>query len=405
MDTTKTAGPVSAALVGVGGYGGVYLDLIRDRIITPQELRLIGAVDPFAEESGGAYTFLQEQGYPIYDTLETLYQQGTPELLIISTPVPLHRIQCIKALFNGSNVLCEKPLVPLLADLPALRTAVQCSGKALAVGFQWSFSITMQLLKNDILKGKLGKPVSLNTMVSWPRDAAYYEHSNWKGRIYDAAGYPVLDCIASNAASHYLHNLFYLMGEAPWQAKMPCRVEAELYRAKEIETYDTCFLKGDFDNGCRFFLAASHATAQNENPRFCYLFEHARVELNETKQDNCVYVFFEDGNEVCYGNPFTREETAQKVRGMVRYLREGIPLACTLETVVPHLRVCNALFDYADFRSFPGEYLQNDGEGAFMPRLYGDMERCYLSGLLPYEEQLPWSSEPAQIAFDAEAQV
>ena len=63
-----------------------------------------------------------------------------------------------------------------------------------------------------------------------------------------------MDSIVTNAASHYLHNLFFLRGDDLGKAQESETVEAELYRAKAIETFDTCFFKRAFFRWQRIFV-------------------------------------------------------------------------------------------------------------------------------------------------------
>jgi hypothetical protein len=55
------------------------------------------------------------------------------------------------------------------------------------------------------MKGMLGRPKRLKTLVLWPRDFAYYNRNDWAGKKTDQNGRPVLDSVAHNATSHFLH--------------------------------------------------------------------------------------------------------------------------------------------------------------------------------------------------------
>ena len=129
------------ALVGIGGYGHAYIEFFQKEL--PSSCRLIAAVDPYPEAAPSAMAWLEETGVPLYPDLESLYQQAAPELVILSTPIPLHKPQAVFCMEHGSHVLCEKPLVPSLADAKELKETQLRTGKKLGVGFQWSFSDTM----------------------------------------------------------------------------------------------------------------------------------------------------------------------------------------------------------------------------------------------------------------------
>lgn len=201
---------MNIALVGIGGYGHAYIEFFQKEL--PSSCRLMAAVEPYPELSPAAVAWLKESGIPLYPDLDSLYASQMPELVILSTPIPLHKKQAIFCMEHGSHVLCEKPLVPSLADAKELKEAQQRTGKKLGVGFQWSFSDTMLGLKKDLMDGVLGRPLLFKTHISWCRPESYYTGSSWKGRIRNEAGDLVNDSILTNATAHYLHNVFFING-------------------------------------------------------------------------------------------------------------------------------------------------------------------------------------------------
>jgi predicted dehydrogenase len=327
---------IKTVLVGIGGYAVNYIDYFEKGIIDWNEISLEGIVDPVAGQSS-CVDMLKKRGVPFYSDLNEFFKEKTAQLVIISSPINFHREQCETALMNGADVLCEKPLVTCLEDYESIRKAERASGKRVGVGFQWSFSKTMLSLKHDIMNGTLGKPVLLKTLICWPRPESYYTGSDWKGRRRDSIGRVINDSVVANATAHYLHNIFFLLG------KGPKNYTAELYRGKEIETFDTCYLNGKFDDGAKFFYAASHAGKENYGPVFHYEFENAVVSFNERINDSQVMAKFSDGSEKFYGNPFTIEETAQKVIAMLNYIKHGHEIPCSTETVYPHVEICDKL--------------------------------------------------------------
>src|SRR5688572_9670540 len=99
---------VSLALVGIGGYGGIYASAVLDAG-APKGHKLVAAVDPFAALSP-CLAELTERSVPIYPTLQAMYAAQQPDLVIISSPIHLHCTHTLEAQEHGSHVLCEKPL-------------------------------------------------------------------------------------------------------------------------------------------------------------------------------------------------------------------------------------------------------------------------------------------------------
>ena len=193
-------------------------------------------------------------------------------LVLIASPIHMHREQCILAMQHGAHVLCEKPLAPIVQDALAIRDAAAKYNKKLGVGFQMSFCDPIQNLKKDIRAGLLGAPRSLRSYVSWQRFDSYY-NSPWKGRVRDAQGHWILDSILTNATAHYLHNTFFVLGSEQDSAAMPQSLRVELYNGKGIETFDTAFVQGEFAGGSDFFIAVTHSGDRNIDPVLRYEFE------------------------------------------------------------------------------------------------------------------------------------
>jgi predicted dehydrogenase len=318
------------ALIGCSGYGGKYLRWMKQYTDFTRH-RLCAVIDPFAAQSP-FFEALQAADVPVYATLEDFYAVDNADLVAVCSPIQFHAEHCLCALAHGSNVLCEKPAAASAQEAYTVREGWLASGKLLAVGFQWSYSQTMRELKRDILSGRLGRAVSLKTIISWKRADSYY--SSWKGREFDAHGRPVHDSIAMNAVAHYLHNCFFLLGPRMEEARCLQTLEGSVYRAREIETYDTCFLRGRFEGGCLFYLCASHAAEQTVNPRFEYRFEHAVVTYDENT-DGIVTAQFDDGTVKQYGKPQSERELYEKIGAVIGCIEQGKEPVCGIDTALP----------------------------------------------------------------------
>lgn len=387
---------VKIVLVGVGGYGDIYVSLFRARPDLYGDIAcIVGVVDPFAKQAA-KYDWIIGQNIPIYDTLEAFYQNHTADLAVISTPIPLHKDQCITAMAHGSSVLCEKPITPTVDDANALLDAVRSTGKRLGVGFQWSFSKSMNRLKADILSGKFGRPVELRSLICWKRDHAYYGVGGWKGRVRTKDGALILDSVVTNATAHYLHNIFFILGDAGDTAALPTSVTAEVYRAKNIESFDTVALRGAFANGAKFWYGATHSNDEKDVTAFRYTFEKAEIHFNILKQDDHMYAVYPDGETVDYGNPQAFEELNPKFLTMIRSCRADVCIPCTVETALPHLKVCNGLFAKVGIATIPPEYTFEDAEhpGTYVRGMSAVMAACFDSAALPSELNAPWAVGP-----------
>lgn len=341
-------------IVGAGGYGVNYVNAL---LTEPWDnVKLEGIVDPYLQSCSLKKQILQA-GIPVYDTMEAFYKEHTADLAVISTPTFLHCEQSIQALQHGSHVLCEKPAAPTISQVQKMIAAQKQYDKFIAIGYQWSFSQAIQDFKQDLLSGVLGKPVTLKTMICWPRNRAYYRRgSGWGGRI-TKDGTALYDSIASNACAHYIHNILFLLGDSLHTSILPKSVEAECLRANEIENFDTCALRFAFANGASAYFVASHATEQTKNPEFIYIFEKATVTFS-TDDDSQIIATFHDGSIKNYGNPF--QDNLKKLRDCIACVKEGGTPVCTVETAFPHTALIEHLQNHISISNFPPEMLCED---------------------------------------------
>ena len=82
-----------------------------------------------------------------------------PEIALvdIATPTDLHAEIAIAALKAGEHVLCEKPLAMTVAEAGAIQAAAQASTARFAIAFNYRFVPAIQLARQIIAEGRLGR--------------------------------------------------------------------------------------------------------------------------------------------------------------------------------------------------------------------------------------------------------
>ena len=157
---------VKAAIIGIGGYAQISLDNIFEETDKGRnDFEIVAFVDPYPEVSKH-YERLRNMNIPYFADIDSMYASGiSPELCLISTPIQFHTQQMLTCLKNGSSVICEKPMTGNAEDIDILAKAEKESGKFIAIGYQWSYSDAIQLLKKDIMNGVYGKAVNMKTLV------------------------------------------------------------------------------------------------------------------------------------------------------------------------------------------------------------------------------------------------
>ena len=295
---------VKAAIIGIGGYAQISLDNIFEETDKGRnDFEIVAFVDPYPEVSKH-YERLRNMNIPYFADIDSMYASGiSPELCLISTPIQFHTQLMLTCLKNGSSVICEKPMTGNAEDIDILAKAEKESGKFIAIGYQWSYSDAIQLLKKDIMNGVYGKAVNMKTLVMWPRDKAYFKRSTgWAGKIYASNGEKILDSVANNATAHYIHNILYVLGDGVDASMKATDVEAVLIRTNDIETFDTCIAKFKLECGADGLYIVSHSTQNTVNPQFEYTFEKGVVTFNE--EQGVIIGKTNDGKTINYGNPF-----------------------------------------------------------------------------------------------------
>jgi predicted dehydrogenase len=275
-----------------------------------------------------------------------------------------------------------------------MATTAEQTGKFVAVGYQWSFSDAIQALKQDILVGVLGRPLRLKTKVFWPRPISYFQRADWAGRIRASDGQWILDSPAHNATGHYLHNMLYVLGDKRETSAWPVDVQAELYRANDIENFDAAAIRCHTRDGVEILFYTAHCIPQRIGPIFSYEFEQAVVEFEQDNGDNII-ARFRDGRVKEYGDP--NASRGNKLWQSIEAAQRGTPVACNVKSAIPQLVCLNgAQESMSEITALPQNVLKTESQGEdrliWVEGLQESFDHCYKQGLLPSENaDISWA--------------
>jgi predicted dehydrogenase len=382
---------VSVALVGMGGYGESYLERLLSADAR-NEVRFVAAADP-APNRCRQLGQVNTSGVPVFPSIEAMVEKHQPELVVLATPPQFHCEQTIFALEHGSHVLCEKPLGTSPDQVFNMIEARDRAKKQVAVGYQWSFLPAIQQLKADIHSGKFGKPKRFRTSVYWPRNEEYYHRNGWAGRIRDSAGRVVMDSPVNNACAHFLHNMFYLLGDRPDRSDPPKTVTAELYRANPIENYDTAAIRTTTVGGIELLFLATHATRTRRDPLLRFEFENAKVYAGNNDNEEII-AELPDGKQIHYGKPLAT--AGQKMIDVCRSIRAGEPVVCGIEAAAAQTFAMSAAqTSMPKITDFPKDLIEIEGEqGKRRTSVRGleqSLNQCFDNSMLPSELGIEWA--------------
>jgi predicted dehydrogenase len=345
-------------------------------------------VEPQPEKSA-SFKELTARKIPVFPTLEEFYEKNPAvDLVIIASPVHHHVTQSCLALQRGSHVLCEKPLSATVQDARRLIREAHASDQWIKIGYQWSFSAAIQALKKDIIERRFGMPVRLKTLCFWPRDMFYFRRNDWAGRKMDDQDRWVLDSPANNAMAHFLHNVFYVLGDRPDVSAMPSEVTAELYRAYPIENYDTIACRAWTGSRVEILFYASHSTYEDMGPLFSFEFEKGIVSFGEDRDSIVAHTNF--GEEIDYGSP--EKEPFQKLFDALAAVNSDLPLICGVDSSYAQTLCMNGIQESVPtIGALPESKVKRDKNRVWVDSLSEEFYLCYQRGILPSESGLSWA--------------
>lgn len=266
----------SVALVGVSGYGRTHL-LHLAALAAAGHCRIDAVVAPRGTPAADLANV--PAGVRCCEDFAMWCTTGIAgcDLCVLPTPIHLHARMALPVLAAGRSVLVEKPLAASWEELRDLVAARPAAGRFLAVGFHDFYHDYVHDLKRDLVAGRYGRLRRIRVLGLWPRPDAYYARNAWAGRLRVADG-PVLDSPLHNAFAHYLMLALFLAGKTAADAAVPVAGEAELYRFRRIESFDTAAVRLRTERDVEIVAAVSHSGAVEEAPRLAVETDDAVVE-------------------------------------------------------------------------------------------------------------------------------
>lgn len=273
--------PVRIGIIGMGGFAAAHhraIELLEARGVA----RLVCTCDPqplaFAAQQQ-AWHFPSRRVRVFADYREMLAAcHRDLDVLVVPTPIPLHAEMHRAGIEHGLAVYLEKP--PTL-DFLELERMIACDGAArhaTVVGFNFIIEPERQTLKQRLLAGEFGPISEARLAAQWARPTSYFSRNSWAGRLLADDGRVVLDSCCGNAMAHFVHNLLFWAGAPePMSWAQLDQVQAELYRAHDIQGADTLFVEAQATGGALLRLALSHACAGPSYQTEDIICERARI--------------------------------------------------------------------------------------------------------------------------------
>lgn len=170
--------PVRFALVGTGGRGQIYVDVLN-RMPQPRAVwtamcdRNETALNSFCDRNNLT-------GVPRFTSVEDLVGRDDIDAVLICTPDYAHR-EPAEACFNaGYHCLVEKPVATNSDDVRAICQAARRSGKLMHLGFVFRYDPCVLKLRQLVAEGAIGKVIACITheAIGWFHGSTYMRRWN-----------------------------------------------------------------------------------------------------------------------------------------------------------------------------------------------------------------------------------
>lgn len=195
--------PNDTLRVGVVGLGWAGETHIKAYLQQPG-VEVVAIADPAEARLGQIAAIYNIENY--FADYKDLVTRDDIDVVSVATPNFLHAPVTIAALEHGKHVLCEKPLARSSAEAEAMVRAATAAGRVLDVAFNHRQRGDVQVLKNYINSGGLGRVYYAK--ASWMRRSGIPGMGGWFTNREMAGGGPMIDL-----GVHILDMALYLLGE------------------------------------------------------------------------------------------------------------------------------------------------------------------------------------------------
>ena len=183
-----------------------------------------------------------------------------------------------------------------------------------------------------------------------------------------------------NACAHYLHILYFLLGDTLETSGEPERAEGILCRANPIETFDTAMLRIRAAGAVLDFMA-THTCREKSDPLVILEFEKGVAELADAGEKEGVRVTFRDGSVKNYGS--VRQDFFAKIPYCCDVVRGKKAPVCTVETALPHLKTVDAVTELLPVATLSGN--KNEKNVTVVPGLETVLHQAFRENKMPWE--------------------
>jgi predicted dehydrogenase len=164
----------SIAIVGFGLIGRRHAEVVR----RSPGLSLAAIVDP----DGNSRKSAVELGTKAFASLDEMFEEITPDGLVLATPTPMHLDQGLTCISRGCPVLIEKPIAVTSSEAGILTDAAEAAGVPLLVGHHRRHNGMVRAAKNLLASGAIGDVRAVQATCWFYKPDHYFRAAPWRMR-------------------------------------------------------------------------------------------------------------------------------------------------------------------------------------------------------------------------------
>ena len=193
--------------VVVSGMGRISWSYHMPTLSKDPRFRMIAAVDPLPERRAEAEaTYPGLRTYADYN--EMLRSESAAELVVITSPTPMHKDQAIAAMERGMDVFCEKPLAESLESAKAIAETAERTGRKCMVFQPHRTRPEADLMRELRKSGKLGRIFLVRRVCHH-----FNRRTDWQSQVAKGGG------MIRNYGVHYIDQFLSAFGPGPMEIK------------------------------------------------------------------------------------------------------------------------------------------------------------------------------------------
>ena len=382
--------PLNTCLIGVDGWADVhYSDLLRQQ--AKGAVRILGATVINAPDVPEKCACLRAVGCELFTDHKVMIDRLGVEtdLCFIPTGIHFHAPMTIAALRSGANVYVEKPAAATIQDVRAMQQCEKETGRFVAVGYQTMYARETLWMKRAILDGKIGAIRSIKSRGLWPRPDSYYHRNNWAGRLRNGATW-ILDSPFNNAIAHQLNMICFLAGSELEQTADLESIQAELYRARDIESPDTACMRIMTRAKVPLYFFVTHSSQETIDPEI--IVQGERGSIRWTFSTAQLTIGSQTETIPCETHQELRDSVMER---LFRRVNDPSTFICNLDIAAAQTLCTNGAHDSSPVHLIGPEFVHHEPAGnatkTIVAGLDGIMECAFATGKLFSELGVPWA--------------